>query len=507
MLLPFPAEEKKQNNTSHLLYKIGKASIIACLFLFLPGITRAADPEWKFDATSQKAYDLLLDLQVNQVHSLIPQPETAQEHYVTALAEALELLLTEDGEKFTEYEDRFELRLERKTKPNNVEDLFLQAEIRMQWAFIYFKFGHEFDAALNMRQAYLTAEEIKKRSPKFQAIKKTSALLEIIIGSVPEKYDWILSMLNIEGSIEQGLKDLESIRTSDHALRLEADMLYALIQGFVLQRPDNGMEVIRKIMAKRPDNALALFLGGSLAVKNSESETALAILNKLSEHQRELPIYYTDYLKGEIYLHKAEYLNSITSYRWFVNHYKGQNHIKDATFKIGLAYWLNGNVNDAKATFKIARTLGRETTEADKYAARSLAEPELPHLNLTKARYFTDGGYYDQAANILDSIPQNDLPTLRDQVEFNYRKARLAHKTDRISLAKQFYEKTIEVNGSGSWYFAPNACLQLGYISMSENNNDAAEEYFKRALSYKKHEYKNSIDTKAKSALAQLARK
>ena len=490
-----------------MLYNIAKASLIACLFLCPSVVARAADSEWKFDANSQKAYDLLLDLQINQVHSLIPQPETAQEHYVTALAEALELLITEDGEKFTDYEDRFELLLERKTKPNSVDDLFLQAEIRIQWAFIYFKFGHEFDAALNLRQAYLTAAEIKKRFPKFQAIKKTSALLEIIIGSVPEKYDWILSMLNIEGSIEQGLKDIESIRTSDHVLHLEADMLYALIQGFVLQQPDKGMDVIKKITSKSPENALALFLGGSIALKNSESETALAMLNKLSEHQRELPIYYTDYLKGEIYLHKAEYLNSITSYRWFLNHYKGQNHIKDATYKIGLAYWLNGNSNDAQATFKVARTLGRETTEADKYAARSLAEPELPHQELTKARYFTDGGYYNEAANILDSISQNDLPTLRDQVEFNYRKARLAHKTERIPLAKQSYEKTIEVNGSGSWYFAPNACLQLGYISISENNSNAAEEYFKRALSYKKHEYKNSIDSKAKSALAQLERK
>jgi hypothetical protein len=42
---------------------------------------------------------------------------------------------------------------------------------------------------------------------------------------------------------------------------------------------------------------------------------------------------------------------------------------------------------------------------------------------------------------------------------------------------------------------------------MADNNSAAASDYFKRALSYKKHEYKNSIDTKAKSALAQIDRK
>ena len=124
---------------------------------------------------------------------------------------------------------------------------------------------------------------------------------------------------------------------------------------------------------------MALFLGGSLAIKNSQSEKALGMLNKLGTLQNALPIYYADYLKGEIYLHRAEYLNAISSYRWFINHYKGQNHIKDAYYKIGLSYWLNGNINDAQSTFKIARTVGKELTEADKYAARSLAETELPH--------------------------------------------------------------------------------------------------------------------------------
>jgi TolA-binding protein len=484
-----------------------KAGLSACLFICCSLPSYGAGPEWKFDDATRKVYDLVLNLRFDQVHAQITKPETAQEHYATALAEALELLITEDSEKFSEYEDRFEARLERKTKPNNVEDLFLQAEIRMQWSFVYFKFGHEFDAALNLRQAYLTTQEIKKRFPTFAAINKTSALLDIIIGSVPEKYDWILGLLSIQGAVEPGLEDLEKLRTSDNELRFEADMLYALVQGFVLQHPEVGMKVIDQTISKHADNPLVLFIGGCIAVKNSQSEEALGMLNKLSVLQNTHPIYYADYLKGEVYLHKAEYLNAITSYRWFLSHYKGQNNIKDATYKIGLSYWLNGNVNDAQSTFRIARSLGKEITEADKYASRSLAEEELPHPMLTRARYFIDGGYYDQARDILDAIVATDLSTLRDQVELHYRKARLYHKTNNIADAKVNYGKTIELNGSSNWYFAPNACLQLGYIMMEENNNAAAEDYFERALAYKKHEYKNSIDTKAKTALAQLKRK
>ena len=91
--------------------------------------------QWKFDEATKKAYDLVLNLQVEEAHQLIPQPETAQQHYVIALAEALELLITEDGEKYTEYEDRFNQRLERKTKTTIPDDLFLQAEIRTAMGF------------------------------------------------------------------------------------------------------------------------------------------------------------------------------------------------------------------------------------------------------------------------------------------------------------------------------------------------------------------------------------
>ena len=85
----------------------------------------------------------------------------------------------------------------------------------MQWTFVYLKFGHEFDAALNLRQAYLTIEEIRNKFPKFQAINKTSGLLEVIIGSVPQKYNWVLSLLNMEGSTKTGLDELEAVRLSE----------------------------------------------------------------------------------------------------------------------------------------------------------------------------------------------------------------------------------------------------------------------------------------------------
>jgi tetratricopeptide (TPR) repeat protein len=277
------------------------------------------------------------------------------------------------------------------------------------------------------------------------------------------------------------------------------------VQGFVLQQPEPAFNEVKQILVHQKGNRLALFLSASLALKNSQNEAALQMLQNLSESSVGIPLYYADYLKGEAYLRKGDYLNSITSFRWFISHQTGQNYIKDAYYKVGLCYWLNGNENDALAVFQEARNKGKETTEADKSAAQNLSEKHPPNIKLSKIRYLTDGGYYHEAEKILAGITSMDLLEKKDQVEYYYRKARLAHRMNKPDAA-ELYQLTISMTGQEHWYFAPNACLQLGYIYQSQDKIKEAEEYFQRALAYRRHEYKNSIDSKARSALAQLGR-
>jgi uncharacterized protein HemY len=44
----------------------------------------------------------------------------------------------------------------------------------------------------------------------------------------------------------------------------------------------------------------------------------------------------------------------------------------------------------------------------------------------------------------------------------------------------------------------------MGYLAQEQKDYASAKKYFELALSYKRHEYKNSIDSKAKFALEQI---
>ncbi len=474
-----------------------KVSLTACLFcLHLV----ANSQSFTFNSKVDSAYSAVLNLQWKEARLLLS--DDLGSVYVRNLCNAMELLINEDKKLFDAYETTFEKSLDKleQTKEESAEVLFVQAELHLQWTFIYLKFAQEFDAAFQLRKANQLAAQCRNQFPEFLPILKTQGVLQVILGSVPEKYNWLLGIMNMTGDIQKGLTELQTLAASKDPLHIEADITLALIYGYVLQDRVQSQASILRIQQTQSDQALMLFAGASLALKNSEGKQALSMLTQLKNHK----IPSVHYFLGEALLCKGEYSNAAESFLTYVNTFKGESFIKDAYFKTGLCYQLLNQKNKATHYYTLAKQKGRANTEADKYAAHTLLEIESVNAKLQKIRFFTDGGYYAEARTGIADIRPTDLQSKKDEVEFYYRKARLAHKTDQLNAAKLFYDQVIDMSGDEPWYFAPNACLQTGYILQQQNNAEEAKKYFLKALSYKKHEYKNSIDSKAKSALAQL---
>jgi tetratricopeptide (TPR) repeat protein len=184
--------------------------------------------------------------------------------------------------------------------------------------------------------------------------------------------------------------------------------------------------------------------------------------------------------------------------------YRSLSFKKDSYYKISLCYYLLGDAANARKNFETAKVTGKTSADPDKYADAMLADDVFPNAKILKIRFSTDGGYYKEAREAIKNVTSADLTNPKDATEFAYRKGRLAHKTQDIPTAKTLYLQTIEKTGDKPWYFAPNAALQLGYISQSQGDLVSAKKYFEKALSYKRYEYKNGIDSKAKFALEQL---
>lgn len=492
---------------NHFIIGVIKAGFLACFFLFSTLKAKAADNIWQFDAETQKIHKLILNLQTDQAYSALRLLKTNELHkiYIQSLCETLDVLISEDEGKFNRIETNFRERFKWLESQNpTAEVLFLRAELNLQRGFNFLNLGQEFNAVWAIRSAFNLTEECMKKFPQFVPIKKTSGVIQVMIGSVPDKYHWFMSLLGMKGSVTLGQKQLEELRQSKSSLNIEATILYYTIKGLINQEIEESSRGLLDALKSDPSNRLILFLAINMLMKDSQSEQAYKLIQTLDHNPQGLPMHYIDYLRAEILLQKGQYTESIAAYHLFIKNYKSDNFKKDSYFKISLAYWLQNKKELAKASFDKAKITGKAVAEPDKYADAQLKEGSLPNPKLLKVRLATDGGYYEEAKNQLHAITPADLTTLKDQTEYYYRKARLAHKTNELSAARIFYQQTIDMAGENPWYFAPNSALQLGYLAQAGKDYVNAKKYFSLALSYKKHEYKNSIDGKAKSALERL---
>ncbi|UII24919.1 hypothetical protein LVD15_16595 [Fulvivirga maritima] len=480
-----------------------KVSWLTYLFLLFISFNSWGS-DLSFSSQEAKAYHHILSLRFDAATPYLTK-KTAGVVYLENLKESLKIIFSEDSDLFNDFKDDFEDRYE------YIDDLstssaykkFYLAELRLHSAFVHLKMGAEWDAAWDFRKAYKLIEENQDEHPDFLPNYKSLGMLHIMLGSVPSKYQWILHLLGMNGTVEEGIEEINKLAQSGNTFQKEAEAIRCLLKSYLLNEQKEAIEEFKKVYASSSDNLLFGYLYMSLLMKASHGQQALNLYHKLTNLSDG---YYTlnilHYSAGEVYLQKGNYKKAQQELKTFIEHNTGKNLLKDSWYKLFLSYWLSGDSSSAKEAFDKAKNTGSTVAEADKHADKSLKKDNYPNQTIMKIRLSTDGGFYERAKQLLNQ--KAELSTDEEKTEYTYRKARLYHKTGDLKKAIDLYKETITMAGSQPWYYAPNSCLQLGYIYIIKNNEAEAKKYFEKVLEYNNYEYKTSITNKAKASLNEL---
>ncbi|WP_022824861.1 tetratricopeptide repeat protein [Hymenobacter norwichensis] len=416
-----------------------------------------------------------------------------------------ELLVGQDSRRYDAIIDAQDERLTMLEKlPPNALTQYARAEIRLHQAAAQVSFGHEVQGAWSLRQAYQQMQATVKRYPTYLPARKTLGMMQFFIGSLPEGYRWFLKLLGLSGSVEGGLSNLRAAARQPNDFQTEAQIILALVEETYYKKPAEALQLVGRLAQQQPDNLLFSYLLVSLNKKQHRTDAALAAYRARPNGPGYLPLPYLHHMAADLLLYQGQYAVSRRENELFLMEYSGEHYRKDAYFKLYLAAWL---ANDAPAAERYRRQInagGRTVIEEDTYAQRFF-DGQLPlNRQLTRARLQIDGGYYQEALATLNGFQATASTPLRDRLEAPYRRARAWHGLNRLDSARLFYARTIALAGTAPYYFAPQSALQLGYLYQLEGQRATAKVYFEKALSYPKHEYKNSTDTKAKLALKEL---
>jgi tetratricopeptide (TPR) repeat protein len=176
--------------------------------------------------------------------------------------------------------------------------------------------------------------------------------------------------------------------------------------------------------------------------------------------------------------------------------------VKDVYQKLSWCYYLQGNMPAAEEARKAILKKGSTDSDADKQALKEARAGKWPNTLLLRARLLSDGGYANEAARLLQGKSEDDFAKDEDKLEFAYRVARIYDDLGREEDAIRSYLIAIRLGETRPEYFAARAALQLGQLYEKKGQKSIAITYYQRCLDMEDHEYKNSLDQRAKSGIA-----
>ena len=384
--------------------------------------------------------------------------------------------------------------------------LYAQAEIHLQWAFARLKFEQYSTAAYEFIKAYNLLEKNQEKFADFTLNKKGLGLIHALLGTVPDQFQWILSLAGLQGGINLGLSEMDAVLNDNNFKVYENEVLFLL--SFLQINLNNNDALCQKYLNRIGDryqeNLLLNFTAARLSHVLGMNEYCLKVLENRPSNEAKYAFYYLDYLQGMSYLYKLDYEKAEQYFNHFLNFFNGYNYIKSTYHKLAWISYLKGEGNQYKYFEKVL-TEGTHSIDEDKVALKDAQRNYITHPLLLRTRILYDGGYYEKALAVISGVKKvSEYAGYLD--EYWYRLARIESKLDYDDkmLIKNFKE-SYELGQNTTNYYAPMSALQIGLIYEKQNRFEQAEIYFEKCLAISNFDYERGIHQKAKAGVNRIS--
>jgi len=384
--------------------------------------------------------------------------------------------------------------------------LYSQAILRIQRAAVSVKFWNLWDAGWDFRKAYILLKENKKLFPGFTPNDLMYGALESVIATVPKGYKWLVNILGMKGSVHDGMKKVKNFSNSnDPWAKLffnEASFIYPYLLFFIENKKEEALHFVQQKKLDLVNNHLNAYMASNLALNNKEVELCKTIIQSRNLSDDYLKLSVWDFQMGYAQLYHLDYISARNYFESFTQNFKGKFYVKDVYQKISWCYYLQGNMKLAEDARKQVLKKGSTEADADKKALKDAKANFWPNQLLLKARLLNDGGYHIEAYKLLAGKNEDDFEKEEEKLEFAYRAARIYDDLGKKDDAIRNYLITIRIGINRKEYFAARAALQIAQIYEVRGERILAIEYYQKCINMEDHEYKDSLDQRAKSGIA-----
>ena len=477
--------------------------------------TAAHEAAFTFSPRAREAYQQILSLRFIEARANLDalqrlEPGNLIAPFLENYLDFFTILVDDNREEYARRVRRMNPRLAQIARGDihSPYYLYTQAEIRLQWGILRGRYGNYLSSLSDIRQAYALLEENQRRHPEFAANQKSLGILHALVGNIPDEYRWVVKALGgMGGTVDQGMQELKSVLVyagqHDFVFEAETRTAYSFLLLHLKNDKTGAWQILSAGRLDPQTSPLAAFALANLAIRTGHNDEAIRILLDCPRGQPYHPFPYRDYLFGIAKLNRLD-PDANLPLEAFVHSFRGENGIKEAYQKLAWFHLISGDKNGYRACMALIKSTGNDRAEPDKAALREARSGEMPDPGLTRARLLFDGGYYQRAFDLLNSLSGRFTDPGKSSLEYTYRLGRVTHEMGNARDAVRYYTQTIESGARQPWYFACNAAFQLGLLYEKQKNYDLASAAFRRCLEIKPEEYAASLHARAKAGLARV---
>ena len=465
-----------------------------------------------FNNNCRQAYQSIIQLKLDEGSRILEaekkrDPSNLVPFFLDNYVDFFQLFFNEDAAQYTAWKGRRDQRLEWMSEgpQSSPFNLFTRSVIHFQWAAIQIKFGDNWDAAWDFRRSFIQSKDCAAQFAGFSPAGMVSGAMEVVAGTIPDGYKWLSSLLGIKGTVAGGMRQLEQFLSSADAnavlFRDEAIFYYLYLQFYIGNKHNEVFEFVRQHQLDIKNNHLFTYLYANLCINDQRSALAQQVIREMNMTPGYMDMPVWDMELGYACLNHLEPDAAFYLGR-FLQRFKGRFYVKDVLQKLSWYYYLRGETARADSCRLLVLQRGSEEADADRQALKEARSGKWPNRVLLKARLLSDGGYFSEALQGLQGLGTGSFADPVDKCEYTYRLGRIYDGLGRDDEAVRVYESTVAAGAYLREYYAARAALQAGYIYERRGDKTRAIAYFQRCLDMKDHDYKNSLDQRAKAGIA-----
>ena len=376
-------------------------------------------------------------------------------------------------------------------------------------------------AASNGNSGYRLLSEVIERNPSYYDAYMGLGLYRIAIEFVPDKFQWLLSIIGFEGNLKEGIRMLETAVNRGRFTQVDAKV-YLSIFSIKESEEENGetKAMLRSLTERYPESPFFSLIYASALQQTGEMDESIRYTEKalaLNKHSLQNEIKKGAFIVlGNAYFRKNDFPKAIANFEEHLKYVTPEDRYNISLFHLGIAYEMIGQREKALENYRKTRTefIEERDGEAEKIFhryARQLTEKPFNEYDslLITGMNLCAVNKPDDALKIYSLLLTS--PEYSQKYKSDDEKIRLYMHTGNAytvkkddDLAIDYFTRCTNLDPEKEKWLIPHAYFELGKIYNRKGDRAKANEMFDMVYDFSDYDFKNFLEMRVQSYRAKM---